>query len=310
MKKKNKYLRIISLVLSLVTLATTGTVGGFTWKNRRVVATCGDYKIRYEEIRYEAMTYRHRNPDASEEEIRLAVEQAIKERYAVLDLCTEVIPELIENVKAIKEAVKENEKEIIDSLDGGSEYRKSLKEIYANRHFFKQFLKLTIMQGELENEVYKGTNLESDKSLLEWWKDGNCVRVTRVTFSERDAAEALLAELNAGKTLEELVGSDTLAGSTIDPHYYYFRDLHGSAEEAAALALADTGALSGVVETSDGYLVMIREADDFDTLLYQTSAALNLYRESAIAELIAKQANTMTFKWNRRGRKLSFCDMK
>ena len=307
---KKRYLRIITLVLSLVTLATTGTIGGLTWKSRRVVATCGDYKIRYEEVRFEAMTYLSRNPDASEEEVRLAVEQAVKERYAVLTLCNEVIPELIENAKALKEAVKENEKEIIESLDGKSAYRKSLKEIYANRHFFKQFIELTLMQGELENEIYKDTRLENDTSLLEWWKAGNCVRVTRVTFAEREAAEVLLAELTAGETVESLVGSDVLEGSTIDPRYYYFRDLHGSADEVAALELEGPGAISDVVETEGGYCVMVRVMDDFETLAYQTSAALNLYREAEIADIITQKADTMTFQWNRRGRKLSFRDMK
>ena len=307
---KKRYIKIIAIALSLLTLVTTGTLGTFTLRSRRVVAECGDYKIRYEEVRFEAMTYLARNPDASEEEVRLAVEQAVKERYAVLALCNEKIPELIEDAKALKEAVKESEQEIIDSLNGKSDYRQSLKEIYANRHFFKQFLEITLLQGELENEVYKDTWLENDQSLLDWWKAGNCVRVTRVTFADRADAEALLGKLNEGETVESLVGSDVLEGSTIDPRYYYFRDLHGTADEIAALELAAPGDVSGVVETEGGYCVMVRVMDDFETLVYQTSAALNLYREASITDLIEEKAATMTFTWNRRGRKLSFRDMK
>ena len=308
--KRKRYVKIISLVMSLVTLALTGSLGSFTLKNRRVVAKCGEYKIRYEEIRYEAMTYLYNNPDASEEEVRQAVEQAVKERYAVLDLCYEIIPELIENTKALKEAVKSNEKEIVESLGSKSEYRKSLKEIYANKHFFRQFLQLTLMQGELENEVYKGTQLENDKTLLDWWEAGNCVRVTRVTFSDRASAEALRARLDGGESLESLVGSDVLEGSAIEPRYYYFRDLHGSADETVAMAMVETGEISSVIETDEGYRVLIREADDFETLVYQASAALNLYREEQIASLIKTKADSMTFTWNRRGKKLSFREMK
>jgi hypothetical protein len=275
-----------------------------------VVAECGGYEVLYEEIRFEALTYLYRNPDASEEEVRLEVERAVKERYAVLALCAEHLPELTLDSDALEARAEADEEAIIESLGGKSEYRKSLKEIYANRHFFRYFLKITLMQGELENEIYKGTHLESDKTLLDWWKAGNCTRVTRVHFSDRGAAEALLAELGAGKTVESLVGSDALAGSTIDSHYYYFRDLHGSADEAAALALAATGDVSGVVETSEGFCVMIREADDFETLVYQTSAALNLYREAHIATLIEAKADTLTLEWNRRGEKISFGEMK
>lgn len=307
---KKRYMKIITIVLSLATLVTTGTLGACTLRDRRVMAKCGDYKIRYEEVRFEAKTYLARNPDASEEEVRLAVEQAVKERYAVLALCNEKIPELIEDTKALKEAVKESEQEIIDSLNGKSDYRQSLKEIYANRHFFKQFLEITLLQGELENEIYKGEHLENDQTLLEWWKAGNCVRVTRVTFSERADAEALLGKLNEGETVESLTGSDVLEGSTIDPRYYYFRDLHGTADEIAALELAAPGDVSDVVETEGGYCVMVRVTDDFETLVYQTSAALNLYREASISDLIEEKAATMTFTWNRRGRKLSFRDMK
>ena len=303
-----RYFRILTMTLAAVMLVLT--LGSCAVGNRAKVATCGGYEVLYEEIRFEAMTYRYRNPNASEEEVREAVMQAVKERYAVLALCAEILPELTLDSDELAEVAKADEKEIIESLGGRAEYRKSLKEIYANKHFFRHFLKITIMQAELETALYQGTHLESDGTLLDWWKAGNCTRVTRVAFDERARAEELLAKLNAGETLEELVGSDTLAGSTIDPHYYYYRDLHGSAEEIAALALAETGAISDVVETSDGYCVLVREADDFDTLLYQTSAALNLYREAQVATLIAEKAVAMTFEWNNRGAKLVFGEMK
>jgi hypothetical protein len=303
-----RYFRILASAMAL--LMAMLSLGSCTAKDRRVVAECGGYEVLYEEIRFEALTYLYRNPDASEEEVRLEVERAVKERYAVLALCAEHLPELTLESEELEARAEADEEAIIESLGGKSEYRKSLKEIYANRHFFRYFLKITLMQGELENEIYKGTHLESDKTLLDWWKAGNCTRVTRVRFSDRGAAEALLAELGAGKTMESLVGSDALAGSTIDSHYYYFRDLHGSADETAALALAATGDVSGVVETSEGFCVMIREADDFETLVYQTSAALNLYREAQVATLIAEKAATMTFEWNNRGAKLVFGEMK
>jgi len=303
-----RYLRILTLALALFVL--TGGMTSCAARDRQAVAECGGYEILYEEIRYEAKTYLYLHPNASEEEVRGAVERAIRERYAVLAMCAETIPELTLDSEELEEQAKSDIDEIIDSLGGKSEYKKSLKEIYATKHFFKHFLKITLMQVELENVLYKGTRLENDATLLDWWKAGNCVRVTRVTFPERGAAEALLSRLEAGETVEELVGTDPLKGSTIDPHYYYFRDLRGSEEELAALALAEQGDISDVVQTEGGYSVMIREADDFETLAYQTSAALNEYRNAHVTTLIEQKADTLTFTWNKRGAKLNLCELK
>ena len=292
-----RYLRILTLALAVLMLA--GAMTSCAARDRKKVAVCGGYDVLYEEIRYEAKTYLHLNPDASEEEVREAVERAVRERYAVLALSAETIPELTLESEELKEQAKSDLAEVIDSLGGKSKYRKSLKEIYATKHFFEYFMKITILQAELEKAIYKGTHLENDYTLLDWWKKGNCVRVTRVAFADRAAAEALLSRLNGGETVEALVGTDVLTGATVNPHYYYFRDLHGSAEEQTALSLAATGEVSGVVACDGGYCVLIREADDFETLAYQTSAALNLYREAHMTALIQAKAETLPFEWKK-----------
>jgi len=54
----------------------------------------------------------------------------------------------------------------------------------------------------------------------------------------------------------------------------------------------------------------VREADDFETLAYQTSAALNEYRNAHVTTLIEQKADTLTFTWNKRGAKLNLCELK
>ncbi len=303
-----RYLRIFTLVLSLILL--TGSMVSCKARDQRVVGSCGGYEILYQEIRYEAKNYLNEHPDASEEEVRGAVERAIVERYAMLALCTERIPGLTLDSEELDERADAEIEAGIEEMGGKSSYRKLLKENDISKHFFKYLIKVTLMQTELENALYKDTHLENDQALINWWKAGNTVRVTRLVFSDRAKAEAVHASLQAGTPLTDLVGTDILSGVKIDSNYSYFRDLNGGADEQAALALAQPGDRSDVVESADGFCLLIREEDNFDNLLYLTTTGLEKYREAQLTALIDEKADTLTPQWNERGAALDLRDLK
>ena len=305
-----KFGKPLALLLALLLLSCS--LASCAKKNEKAVGVCGEYEILYEELRYETLTYLAKHPECTEEELRQAVEQAIKERYAVLVLCKEYTPSASADSPEMEERVNADIDSLISSLDGKSEYKSYLKELYATENFFKKFLAITLMQQDLENAVFQGTELESSEALLNWWKDGNCVNATKLSFSDQATAEAAREKLEKRISLQDLLKDEAFSSVTVADPMYYFRSMRNTAEEALAMELDQIGDVSSVSASEDGFYFFLWEKEnDYENLAtYQAPSALSIYRENRISEMILTTAEPLTVEWNEYGAELILREIK
>lgn len=304
----NRIRRYTAVVLAVILLLLPLTSCGK--KNEKTVGMCGEYEILYEEVRYEALTYRHKHPDCTEEELRAAVEQAIRERYAVAVLCAQYTPASSMDSEVIAERAKTDIENLTASLGGKSEYKQYLKELYATAHLFERLIILALMQQDLEGTVFRQTELEHADALLNWWREGNCVQATKLTFPDRQTAEAARALIDGTASLEMLLGQEAFAAATAEPSTYYFRDLRGTPEETLALTLEGVGDATSVSVSDNGaYFFVCEKENDYEILVYQAPTALSIYREARISQMILTAAAELSLTWNDLGAELVLTDI-
>ena len=306
MKYFKKYVAWLLILASLAALLSSCGIG-----NRQVVALCGEYEISYEEVRFEALSYLQKNPNCSEEELRAAVEQAIGERYAVLELCKEYTPEASLESKELKELAKTEQEKAIEQLGSKKDFKAYLKEAYLTKNLLQKMLMITQMQVDLEAAIFANTELASKDTLLIWLKNDNCARIRKITFTDAETATAAQTALRSGVTVEELKSTDLLTNSYVSQPDYYFRNLNNTPEETAAMALEQVGDVSEVLNVNGKYYLFIRENNNFENLEnYQVNLALERYRENRLTPMIGEKASTLTVSWNKRGTKLILKDIK
>lgn len=301
--------RLLALSLCLLLALPLASCGA---KNKKVVGTCAGREILYEELRLEVLRYRELHPNATEEEIRLAVEKVIVNRYAVLLLAQEYLPGTSIDSEEYEKLVESEEQHAIEQLGGKSKYKRAIKEQYSNPHLMRHLLALTQLEMDVKNAVFKGTELESSASLLLWLEDGNFVRARRIRFvftdenkSEMKAeAQAFLSRLTAGETIDELLSSFENA-TALQPSYY-FRGLDEGNLQDALLALTSIEVGRGrLVENGNAWEILIHmdtEKDSFVT--YQLTAVLDRYRDIRFDAVLDAAIAQTTVTWNEYG--LSF----
>ena len=306
MKFLKKFAAWLLILTSFTMLFTSCGVG-----NKRTVAVCGDYEIAYEEVRFEALTYRQANPDCGEEELLAAVEQAIRERYAVLELCKEYTPEASLESEELRELAKAEQEKAIEQLGSKKDFKAYLKESYLTKNLLQKMLMITQMQVDLESAMFANTELASKDVLLNWLKNGNCARIRKITFLSADTAKEAQTKLRTGATIDELKSTDLLTNSYVSQPDYYFRNLNNTPEEAAAMSLEKAGDVSEIVNVSGKYYLFIRENNNFENLEnYQVSLALERYRENQLSPIIREKASNLEFSWNKIGTKLDLKNLK
>lgn len=306
MKRWKKYVAMFLAFTSLTLLLTSCGVA-----NKRAVGLCGDHEILYEEVRFEAMSYRQSNPDCSEEELRSAVEQAIRERYAILELCKEFLPEVSPNSDALKEMAKAEQDKAIEQLGSKKEFKAYLKESYLTKHLLQSMLIITQMQLDLETALFENTELKNRDTLLAWLKDGNCARICKITLSDLQAAQKVQSALKEGSTVEELKKTELLDNAYVSQPDYYFRGLNNTPEETAAMTLSNAGDVSEILNVNGKYSLFIRLENDFENLEnYQVGLALERYRENRLTPMIQEKASSLTVSWNKIGLRLVLRDLK
>ena len=301
----NRWRKIAAWSLALVLL--TLSLGSCGVRGKKAVGVCGEYEILYEELRYEALTYMEKHPDCTEEELRDAVERAILERYAIPELCKQYTPSALMDSPEMKELAESEREKAISDMGSKKELKAALEEVYLSENFFEKQLILTQMQVDLETALFADTELKNKDTLLAWLKDGNCVRIRKLLFTNIESATAAREELTKGTELEDLLQKDQFSSATAYQPDYYFRDLRQTDEEKAALALTAAGDVSAVLESDGSYVLLLRVKDDFENLTnYQAVTALERYRENRLAPLIQTTADGLSVTWNDFGAKLIF----
>ncbi len=308
-------IRLLALCLCLLLSLPLASCSG---KNKKVVGSCMGQEILYEELRLETLRYREDHPNATEEEIRRAVEEAIIGRYAVLLLAQEYLPGKSIDSKELEALVDAEEKKAIEQFGSKSEYKRAIKEQYANPHLMRRLLALTQMEMDVKDAIFKGTELESTASLLLWLEDGNFVRARRIRFVFTEENKSEMKE-EAQTFLQRLIGGESVSAllsdfknATASQPSYYFNGLGEGDLQDAILALTTVEVGSGrLIENGDAWEVLIRLNDERDSFVtYQLNAVWERYRNLRFGEILDTAIAQTAISWNEYGLSLELGKIK
>lgn len=272
--------RLFCVILIAVLLA--GALGGCANKEKQVVGSCAGYDVLYEELRFAALSEREGKSGA---ELEAAVADRIAADYAVLTAAKAYFPDLTIGDPEIQKAVDAAVEEAIGSYGGKTEYKTFLKE----HNLTESYARLLLARAEielkwktcLEDELFAGSELETEAAFSAWLQAGNLVRVCRITTKSESVAQEICNDLAAGETVETAArGRD---GVDISAKFYLVRGYSADEDlEADAFALSRENPVGEILETEAGYRFLILEEVDFESFsAYQLSAYFRNMRNAA-----------------------------
>ena len=332
-----KTLRILCMILSLTLLCAS--LAGCSAEKRRmekVIGTCAGFDVLYEELRYVTLTYKDLmestygegiwdTPESAENyraELEETVWRVMLNNYAVLSACADHGGNPAEDMEndSIKSSVDDLIDEAIKACGGEDAFEAELKSTYMTEHF----LRFTLTVAQLENELYYV--LTDDLGLIEtdtdkfmtWLEEGNCVYVQHVYVSNdagedkeanRAKAESVREQLLSGTDISELVGTVANEDMQNVTPYFIVRDVYTEVLETAAFSLTEVGDVSEVIDTGDGYYVMVRIAYDTPTLLAKVTALLNSYQWAKVESIVDTYKTDLKIELNEYGKTIDLLEI-
>lgn len=286
---KRKILRAAALLMAFGMFICTFCACANT-KNKKPVATSGEYEIPFEQLRFVTMTYKMeldaRYGDGNDEngtiwddattaeEHRAELEElvwgTIRENYAVLQACAAYgIGRKVFDGKEIKKTVDQKIDELIAEYASKKDYKQALEEGYATENLFRFYFALDEMKYLLHAAMQRdGAFLSDEAAFEEWLLDGNSAYVQHFLLyhesdEEKEANRAILEDARE----KFLSGEWTLADCISNPKtnddlynlapYYLIRGVHKDALVDAAVGL-DVEDATEVVEMDGALYVLVR----------------------------------------------------
>ena len=310
-----KLKQILSLLLALLLLASAlvGCTSQKTKQEQTVIGTCEGFDVLYEELRYVTLTYRDilegtygegiwDDPATAEQyrdELETVVWSMMLNNYAVLATCLEygMTRESMDS-DVINEAVDQQVKDTIAEYGSKSDFRADLEGMYMTEHFLRFCLRVAYLENELKYILTRDLGLIPNDpfTFLEWLNEGNFVYVQHILIkndagddveANRAKAEEIRGQISRGEArIEDFVGTKVNEDLKNNTPYFLVRDVYVEEIENAAFALRASGDVSEVVDTADGFYVLVRmEYTDTD-LESKVQDLLSSY-QWAIAEKIS-----------------------
>lgn len=333
-----KILRLSALILVFALLgAMLAGCSAEKRKMEKAIGTCAGYDVLYEELRYVTLTYKALMENTYGEGIWDTPESAAKYRaeleesvwrvminnYAVLAACAAYGGNPAEDMEddAIQNAVDKQVDEAIAAAGGEDAFESELKKTYMTEHF----LRFTLTVAQLENELYYvltddlGLIEDNADAFMTWLEDGNCVYVQHIFISNdegedkdanRQKAEDARNQLLGGTDISDLVGTAVNEDLQNVTPYYIVRDVYAEEMENAAFALHEAGDVSEVIDTGDGYYVMVRVPDDTPTLLAKIPSLLKSYQWARVEAIIDTYKPDLKIELNEYGKTIDLLEIK
>lgn len=258
-------------------------------KNKKTVATVGEYEIPYEQLRFVTMTYKAEldtlygdgndengtiwDDAAAAEKYRAELEElvwnTIREDYAILAACSaRGIGRSVFEGKEIEQTVDKLIDDEIAQFDSKSEYESFLKEVYATEDILRFKYALDEMKYLLHASMKKdGAFLTDESEFEEWLTNSNSAYVQHLLFyyetdEEKEADRAKLEDarqkLISGEwTLDKCIGYANEDVTNVAP-YFLVRNTHKDALVDAALALKNVGDISEIIDVDGVLYVLVR----------------------------------------------------
>ena len=333
-----KIKRILALLLALTMLsALLIACGGddSTEQEQQVIGSCAGYDVLYEELRYVTLAYKDKfeatygegiwdNPETAEQ-YRASLEETVwgimRNNYAVLALCADYMDEDQMESSTITDSVDSQITEMIEAYGSEEAYREALVTLNMTDHFMRFCLKVSALENELYYIMTQDLGLiENDQNnFADWLEDGNCVYVQHIYVSNdkgedveanRAKAEEARRQLIEGeKTVEQLIASTMNEDLQNTAPYYIVRDVYVESIEAAAFALENEGDVSEVVETPDGFYVLVRMPASEQVFVTKVPSLLQSYQWAKLEAMVDVKKETLSIELNEYGKTIDLVAM-
>ncbi len=317
-------------------------------KNKKTVATSGEYEIPYEQLRFVTMVYKAEldarygdgnddngtiwddvnTAEAHRAELEELVWQTIGENYAILQACAtyKIGREAFEG-KEIKQAVDEQIANLIAEYPSKSDYKNALEEGYATENLFRFYFALDEMKYLLHTAMQRdGAFITDEAAFEEWILNGNGVYVQHVllyheTEEEKEANRAILEDAHekfaSGEwTLADCINRANDDLSNVAP-YYLMRSVHKDVLVDAAASL-EVGEVSEVVEL-DGVLYLLFRMEETQSggangtsetpLSLQLTNLLSTYQWAIVGNAVELAKESLNIELNDYGKSIDLVTM-
>ncbi len=324
---KNIICLLLCLFLLLSATACGSSAIASTEEEAKVVGTCGDYEVKYEELRYianicvEEMKSRYgenifadpTSAEGYEQELADNIAELLCESYAILAVCQEA--DIAPSDRAIRREVQEYVDETVELLGGQEEYMEYLKVSFMTDAVFRLYAAIVSCQYRYFDELAPTIEKESYDATLS--QDGFIHTLSVFVKNDagenidynREIADEISRAVTAGeKTLESYVGS-RYNQDTSGCEYYFVRGYMDEAYEDAAFALAE-GEVSGAVETREGFYVIKRLPSDAAYVENHLDELMQIYQIAAMNRILAEKRATLSFALNEEGKTLTLWNLK
>lgn len=258
-------------------------------KNKKAVATVGEYEVPYEQLRFVTMTYKAEldarygdgnaengtiwDDTATAEKYRTELEKlvwdTIREDYAILQACAaHGIGRKVFEGKDIKKTVDQIIDDEIAQFASKREYKDFLEEVYATENILRFKYALDEMKYLLRAAMKKDGAFLSDESAFEaWFLDGNGAYVQHFLLyhendEEKEANRAILEDAREKLISGEWTLADCINRANDDPSnaapYFMVRNVQKDVLVDAAVELENVGDVSEIVEVEGALYVLVR----------------------------------------------------
>lgn len=324
---KLKKISIVALLLAAVLLLCACSTGAIksTEEEARVVGTCGDHEIRYEELRYLVVRYKDdlaaqygedlfataETGAAYEDQLRALVSEALCASYAIEDQCA--ARDILVDDKTAKKEVQEYVDETVDLCGGKDGYLEYLAANGMTDAIFRYNTALLSCQYR----YYEALATEKDKEAYDAVMAGEGFIRTVSIFVKNDVGESPVANramaqevvdaVRAGASVEDYIGT-RYNQDTSGCDYYFMRGYFIEEYEDAAFALA-VGEVSDVVETAEGFYVIQRMPTEEGYFAANLDTLKAMYLSCYMNAEATGIAESMTVTWNEYGESLTLWSM-
>ncbi len=332
------WILLVSLSLSLL----TACADEWDKTGQEVIGKSGEYEVYYEELRFVTLYYKDvlsqkygegiwNDPATAEshrKELEDLVWDAMKNNYTVLAACEEyrITKEDMES-DAIQDAVDKQIKEARDAAGNKKAFREELKKSYVTEHFMRFSLAVTEMEYELYYVLVDDLGndvMQSQDAFYDWLLEDNaaCVQHLFIRNDPGDSkeenlalakeAEALLRNAaDAEKKMAELIGNATYnEDPTNTSPYFIVRHVYDEAFEKEAMNMThDEGLVSSVVETEEGYYVLVSMKYDTQALLSKLPDLHYSYRWARVEETVQSFRDKVVIELNEYGKSIDLLNI-
>ena len=342
-----KVIKRLSLALALlICLSAVLTSCGVkpiksTEEEATVIGKIGKYDVRYEELRYLVLNFKRdmalkygediwtdpvKAESYKDELWSLVSEKMVSDYYAVQAMADYYYvgggAALMMNEKPILEAVQENVELAVDECGGFKKYKEMLASQYLTDNLFRFYSAAEECANELFYILVRdlGEIESSDEYIDEYLKSDDFLRTNHIFISGVNAenlakAKDLQAQLAASdnKELEMIMlkgihCADYTMTTTHGKYFARYTSDYGEEYELAAFDLK-INELSDVVETADGYYIILRLEPEADYINQNYEDFKDDILGSEFNKVLASYKESLEFSLNDYGKSINILEI-